>query len=72
MAAEKYWMGTPPGVCDLDEKPLVEEFVDGKTRMGPWGNMCPDCHRMYGFGIGVGRGQRYRKQPDGRWLKTEG
>jgi hypothetical protein len=32
---------------------------DGKTRMGPWANMCPDHFVDYGIGLGTGRGQRY-------------
>ena len=31
---------------------------DGKTRMGPWANMCPMHFRTYGIGLGLGRGQK--------------
>lgn len=31
---------------------------DGKTVMGPWAYMCPTCFRMFGVGLGLGRGQR--------------
>lgn len=31
--------------------------VDGKTKMGGWAFMCNDCHRKYGVGFGLGRGQ---------------
>lgn len=31
--------------------------VDGKTRMGPWANMCDDDFNSYGVGIGLGKGQ---------------
>ena len=30
---------------------------DGKTRVGPWANMCPAHMEEYGFGLGTGRGQ---------------
>jgi len=32
--------------------------VDGKTRMGPWADMCAACHKIYGVGLGAGRGSR--------------
>lgn len=36
-----------------------EYFVDGKTQMGPWALMCPRCFKLYGVGLGTGRGQKY-------------
>lgn len=46
--------------CDLpkhgDEK--VVATVDGKTKMGPWANMCERCHHEVGVGLGLGKGQR--------------
>ena len=56
---------------------IKDEFVDGKTTSGPWAFMCLDCHRLYGYGLGVGKGQRYIKvatyDPDGyRWELIEG
>ena len=68
----KYWMGTPPGDKDDFGAPILHEFVDGKTRQGPWAIMSNASHRLYGVGLGLGKGQRYRKQPDGKWLKVEG
>lgn len=73
-ATEKYWMGDPPTHCDMDGSHIITtEFVDGRTRMGPWANMCPACHTEFGSGVGMGRGQHYRKrEEDGRWLKIAG
>lgn len=34
-----------------------EAHYDGKTKLGPWGNMCRGCFRKYGIGLGLGRGQ---------------
>jgi hypothetical protein len=70
----KYWIGPAPEVCDLSPKhPITTEFVDGLVVQAKmWGNMCPACHVTYGIGCGAGRGQRYRKQANGRWLKVEG
>jgi hypothetical protein len=48
------WLGTPPEKCDLCETPITDEFVDGKTRMGPWANMDIRCHNQVGVGLGTG------------------
>lgn len=54
-------------------EPIEDEFIDGKTKMGPWANMSPASFAKYGIGrLGTGHGQRYKKQADGRWLKVEG
>jgi hypothetical protein len=80
--ADKYWQSKPPTSCDLVGYTPSEhkhgdvwgegEFVDGKTCMGPWANMCMKCHRKYGMGLGTGLGQHYRRQLDNRWLKVGG
>ena len=67
----KIWMGSTPTSCDLCGCAIDEQFVDGKTVMGPWGMLCLKCHREHGVGLGTGRGQRYRYE-DGRWVKKEG
>jgi hypothetical protein len=57
------WHGTLPTTCDLCHKPLLVEgfleFVDGRTRQGPWALMCTECWRTHGVGLGCGRGQMY-------------
>lgn len=64
-----YWMRTDPEVCDLCHRPLGNTFVDGATKpQGRCGVLDLRCHREHG----VGRGQLYRRQGDGRWLQTEG
>lgn len=68
-----YWHGTTPEACDICKQALKAVFVDAKTRNGPWGMLCPGCHRVHGVGVGTGLGQRYvRQQSDGRWMKTIG
>ena len=62
------WRGTPPKTCQLCNRPLKQQFVDGANG-GPWAIMCPSCHHSYGVGIGTGRGQRYDLQT---LLKVEG
>ena len=72
MGEEKCWAGLVPLNCDLCHGVIGSTFVDGRTTQGPWGCLCPQCHSRYGVGLGTGRGQRYDKQADGRWLKTAG
>lgn len=51
-----------PDICQLCEAPVNDDFVDGKTRMGYWTDMCLPCHDFYGVGLGLGKGQRYQRQ----------
>jgi hypothetical protein len=49
--------------CDLCSTNLLihdQYYVDGKTQLGPWANMCIGCHTRFGRGIGLGRGQKYK------------
>jgi hypothetical protein len=68
---KRYWMGSVPGADDFGAE-IADAFVDGKTVHGPWAIMTPASHRQHGVGLGQGRGQRYSRQADGRWLKIEG
>lgn len=58
-------------VVDNFDQPIKHVFIDGATRFGPWAIMTPASHLKYGVGLGVGRGQKYIKQVDGRWHKVE-
>jgi hypothetical protein len=73
MSEPKYWTGEIEH-CDICRTKAINltVVVDGATRMGPWALMCHDCFTRHGIGIGLGVGQRYQKQPDGRWLKVTG
>lgn len=54
--------------CDICERDLKgKPHVDGATRFGPWANMCIECHKMHGRGLGLGKGQKY----DGNGKKVE-
>lgn len=66
-----YWTGPVPALDDFGA-PIRDVFVDGKTFAGPWAIMAPMSHALYGVGLGTGRGQKYEKQSDGRWLKIAG
>lgn len=71
--SKKVWFGTDPKECDICEGPITDEFVDGKLRgQVAWGVLCPGCHKKHGVGLGLGKGQKYQKAPDGSWPKVEG
>jgi hypothetical protein len=56
----------PEILCDFCHR-LVDVWVDGKTTLGPWANMCLACFRVAGIGLGTGKGQKYV-----RGVKVEG
>jgi len=68
----QYWLGPVGKTDDFGDK-ITDELIDGKTRQGPWALMTPNSFKKYGVGrLGTGYGQKYKKQPDGKWLKIEG
>ena len=74
---EKYWMSAVPELDDFGIK-IKDEFIDGKTIMGPWALMTPRSWKQYGVGkLGTGLGQRYKLNPASNiphqtWIKVEG
>lgn len=62
----------PPQACDICRNPFRNDLYNAKTIIGQWGNLCKRCFKDYGVGLGLGRGQQYTKQSDGRWLKVAG
>ena len=66
---KKIWMGSTK--CDICGCDITTELVDGMTNMGPWAVMCPKCHRIHGVGLGAGRGQKYRRDESGDFVKVE-
>lgn len=71
-AKMKYWNGSKIESCNLCEEPIDDCFIDGRMRRGSWAIMCLPCHALDGVGLGEGRGQLYRKQDDGKFLKVRG
>lgn len=69
MKQPTYWLSEVPKSCDICHNEITTTFIDGKTSFGPWANMCGTCHDLYGVGLGIGKGQKYQKQSDGRFLK---
>lgn len=62
----------PPKECDICHNKIGEKFIDGGTVWGPWANMCPECFDEYGVGLGTGRGQEYKKNESGEYVKIAG
>lgn len=61
--------------CDLCQRKLtgLGQFVDGRLRNKSfWACMCPSCFEAQGSRIGVGEGQLYAEQIDGRWRLVSG
>lgn len=68
-----HWAGEPPTECQLSGRKITTSFVDGRVPgHGSWAFMHPAYFKEYGGTFGTGRGQRYEKQENGRWLKVEG
>lgn len=68
------WVGLVPPKDDFGD-PIVDEFIDGKTKYGPWACMTLASWGVHGVGhpLGTGVGQRYKRDPDsGHWVKVEG
>ena len=68
---KKYWMGSVND-CDFCHSKIDTEFIDGATTSGPWALMCPKCFNIHGTGLGLGKGQRYKKDKNGKFEKIEG
>jgi hypothetical protein len=49
-------------MCEIVWGVKKEAAVDGKTKNGPWANMCETCFKKHGVGLGTGKGQRYVKE----------
>lgn len=71
IASAKYWNGTVGDKDDFGDK-IKDIIIDGKTNMGPWGLMTERSFSRHGVGLGLGKGQKYKKQSNGKWLKIEG
>ena len=61
------WLWSEIKNCQLCSNSITKHFIDGKTAYGSWAIMCEKCHRNYGSGLGLGRGQLYKKERDGWW-----
>lgn len=50
-----------------------EIIYDAATIQGPWATMTETSFKMFGRGkLGLGRGQKYRRNAEGHLIKIEG
>jgi hypothetical protein len=55
--ADKAYVSSLP-TCDFPHDGAAPAAkYDGKTRGGPWANMCEAHYRIHGTGLGTGKGQ---------------
>jgi hypothetical protein len=72
MSDRIYWIGSNPTHCQVNGTPLGDVMYDANVPGIGWGNIGHDAFVSYGCSLGLGRGQKYERQPDGRWLKVAG
>lgn len=73
MSQKKYWVGDPGSCCQVTDAPFNGVMYAVRIPgLGLWGNVCYDAFVALGCQLGVGHGQKYRQQDDGRWLLVEG
>ena len=69
MTNKVYWQHVVHS-CDLCGSPLREIFVDGRVHGGSsWAIHCSGCWGVRRTGVGLG--QMYRRQEDGKWLRLD-
>ena len=65
------WLGEHS--CNYCHKLEPLYLYDAKTHDGRWALMCSWCFKDHNSsGLGTGRGQCYKRQDDGRYLKVQG
>jgi hypothetical protein len=65
----------PPAKCDLCERAFEQEdyFVDGHVKgVAACAFMCADCFAAHSARLGLGIGQLYMRERDGRWWLVAG
>lgn len=72
MSTPKYWLGTPPTHCQLSGYAIDTVFYDCVIGGHGWALLGQRTFDQLSCVVGVGKGQKYELQGDGRWLKTAG
>lgn len=69
------WHGETPTKCEVCGRKLTTAFIDGRTKTGFWAIMCLACHKEFGVGLGIGKGQKYEmrviKDGEKEWIKIK-
>ena len=72
MSTKRYWTGTVPPACQITGIPFNGVMYDARIPGRGWGNICQEAFDTFHCRLGVGFGQKYELQDDGRWLCTAG
>jgi hypothetical protein len=77
MSCAVYWTSPKPFRCDCCGAPIGTRFYDAVVGVGwpgatRWGILDEKCWIRHNGRLGVGVGQRYDLQDDGRYMKTGG
>ncbi len=49
-------------ICSREGMRLVPAVYDAKTKYAYWAYMCELCFQKYGIGLGLGKGQKLKKE----------
>jgi len=73
MSKQVYWL-SPLGGFDDFGRPYKKVMYDAKTTQSCWANMTEESWQEHGAykDVGLGRGQKYELQSNGKWLKVAG
>lgn len=65
------WLDKVPATDDFG-RVILREFIDGQTKLGKWALMTPESYEEHGVGLGKGKGQHYKLNKRGDWVKVAG
>jgi hypothetical protein len=72
-AYQPRWESKIPQRCAILQEPITNVFIDGRTSSGAWGIMCCRCFRIFGTGLGAGKGQKYeQRSAEGPFYRVAG
>jgi hypothetical protein len=68
-----YWLGSLDRcqTCRQDFNGVMYDAAIARFG-GQWANICQECFDAHVCRLGLGRGQKYEQQDDGKWLKVGG
>lgn len=72
---QTYWLSPFDGKCQVTGEDCNGVMYDAKLPAqfgGVWANISHSTFVALGCKTGIGLGQKYERQPDGRWLCVEG
>lgn len=67
-----FWRSENPKHCNACKTTINDVFFEAHSRKHSYAILCPECFETDGFGLGFGKGRKFEKQQDQRFLKTAG